>query len=139
MTFFLERKGSIHIYHSKRIRSENIEKKWFCFQQILGRNVAIEGDIKRFVLNVFHSDAGLQAYNYSYKKWQPLLIQHHLPVIVGRDQFGNMITYDMIASNTPHLLIAGETGSGKVVWYALYCPHSFNICLLINYICTWVI
>ncbi|WP_350370983.1 FtsK/SpoIIIE domain-containing protein (plasmid) [Bacillus cereus] len=92
---------------------KNIEKKWFCFQQILGRNVAIEGDIKRFVLNVFHSDAGLQAYNYSYKKWQPLLIQHHLPVIVGRDQFGNMITYDMIASNTPHLLIAGETGSGK--------------------------
>lgn len=92
---------------------KTIEKKWFCFQQILGRNVAIEGDIKRFVLNVFHSDAGLQTYNYSYKKWQPLLKQHRLPVVVGRDQFGNMITYDMVDSNTPHLLIAGETGSGK--------------------------
>ena len=90
-----------------------IEKKWFCFQQILGRNVAIEGDIKKFVLNVFHSDAGLQPYNYSYKKWQPLLKQHRLPVVVGRDQFGNTITYDMVDSNTPHLLIAGETGSGK--------------------------
>ena len=43
-----------------------IEKKWFCFQQILGRNVAIEGDIKKFVLNVFQSEAGLQIYNYSY-------------------------------------------------------------------------
>ncbi len=52
---------------------KKIEKKWFCFQQILGRNVAIEGDIKRFVLHVFHSDAGLKPYNYSYKKWQPLL------------------------------------------------------------------
>lgn len=92
---------------------KTIEKKWFCFQQILGRNVAIEGDIKKFVLNVFHSDAGLKPYNYSYKKWQPLLKQHRLPIVVGRDQFGNMIVYDMVDSNTPHLLIAGETGSGK--------------------------
>lgn len=92
---------------------KTIEKKWFCFQQILGRNVAIEGDIKRFVLNVFHSDAGLQKYNYSYKTWRPLLKQHRLPIVVGRDQFGNMIVYDMIEANTPHLLIAGETGSGK--------------------------
>ncbi|PEW46576.1 cell division protein FtsK [Bacillus thuringiensis] len=92
---------------------KTIEKKWFCFQQILGRNVAIEGDIKKFVLNVFHSDAGLQPYNYSYKKWQPLLKQHRLPVVVGRDQLGNMIVYDMVEANTPHLLIAGETGSGK--------------------------
>ncbi|MED0988118.1 FtsK/SpoIIIE domain-containing protein [Bacillus paramycoides] len=92
---------------------KTIEKKWFCFQQILGRNVAIEGDIKRFVLNVFHSDAGLKPYNYIYKKWQPLLKKYRLPVVVGRDQFGNMITYDMVDSNTPHLLISGETGSGK--------------------------
>ncbi|MFA2694508.1 FtsK/SpoIIIE domain-containing protein [Bacillus mycoides] len=92
---------------------KTIEKKWFCFQQILGRNVAIEGDIKRFVLNVFHSDAGLKQYNYSYKKWCPLLKQYRLPIVVGRDQFGNMIVYDMAESNTPHLLIAGETGSGK--------------------------
>lgn len=92
---------------------KTIEKKWFCFQQILGRNVAIEGDIKKFVLNVFHSDAGLQPYKYSYKKWQPILEKYRLPVVVGRDQFGNMIVYDMVYSNTPHLLIAGETGSGK--------------------------
>ncbi|MED3036019.1 cell division protein FtsK [Bacillus thuringiensis] len=92
---------------------KTIEKKWFCFQQILGRNVAIEGDIKKFILNVFHSDAGLKPYNYRFKQWQPLLKQHRLPVVVGRDQFGNMIVYDMIDSNTPHLLIAGETGSGK--------------------------
>lgn len=90
-----------------------IEKKWFCFQQILGRNIAINGDIKKFVLNVFHSDAGLKQYNYSYKKWLPLLKQCRLPVVVGRDQFHKQIVYDMVDSNTPHLLIAGETGSGK--------------------------
>ncbi|CCW05438.1 MULTISPECIES: FtsK/SpoIIIE domain-containing protein [Bacillus] len=92
---------------------KTIEKKWFCFQQIFGRNVAIEGDIKKFVLDVFYSDAGLKQYNYSYKQWQPLLKKYRLPVVVGRDQFGNMITYDMVEANTPHLLIAGETGSGK--------------------------
>ncbi|MEC5308677.1 FtsK/SpoIIIE domain-containing protein [Bacillus thuringiensis] len=92
---------------------KTIEKKWFCFQQMFGRNVAIEGDIKKFVLNVFYSDAGLKQYNYSYKQWQPLLQKYRLPVVVGRDQFGNMITYDMVEANTPHLLIAGETGSGK--------------------------
>ncbi|MEC2864309.1 cell division protein FtsK [Bacillus thuringiensis serovar kyushuensis] len=92
---------------------KTIEKKWFCFQQIFGRNVAIEGNIKKFVLNVFYSDAGLKQYNYSYKQWQPLLQKYRLPIVVGRDQFGNMITYDMVEANTPHLLIAGETGSGK--------------------------
>ncbi|MEI4616709.1 FtsK/SpoIIIE domain-containing protein [Bacillus cereus] len=92
---------------------KTIEKKWFCFQQILGRNVAIEGDIKKFVLHVFHSDGGLRPYNYIYKQWQSLLKEYRLPVVVGRDQFGNMITYDMVEANTPHLLIAGETGSGK--------------------------
>ncbi|MGE7869581.1 FtsK/SpoIIIE domain-containing protein [Bacillus paramycoides] len=92
---------------------QKIEKKWFCFQQILGRNVAIEGGIKKFVLNVFHSDDGLQQYKYNFKQWQPLLKKYRLPVVVGRDQLGNMIVYDMVDSNTPHLLIAGETGSGK--------------------------
>ncbi|HDR6315586.1 FtsK/SpoIIIE domain-containing protein [Bacillus mobilis] len=92
---------------------QKIEKKWFCFQQILGRNITIEGDLKKFVLHVFHSDSGLKPYKYYYKEWHSLLKEFRLPVVVGRDQFGKMITYDMLDSNSPHLLIAGETGSGK--------------------------
>ncbi|HDR7512166.1 FtsK/SpoIIIE domain-containing protein [Bacillus toyonensis] len=92
---------------------KKIEKKWFCFQQILGRNITIEGDVKKFVLHVFRSNAGLKSYNYCYKEWKRLLKDYRLPVVVGRDQFGKMIAYDMIDSNSPHLLIAGETGSGK--------------------------
>ncbi|WP_088322260.1 FtsK/SpoIIIE domain-containing protein [Bacillus cereus] len=90
-----------------------IHKKWFCFQQILGENLMMEGTIKKFVLHVFHSNASLQPYDYSYKQWKPLLKAYRLPVVVGRDQFGNAIVYDMVDSNTTHLLIAGETGSGK--------------------------
>ncbi|PEI67280.1 FtsK/SpoIIIE domain-containing protein [Bacillus toyonensis] len=92
---------------------QKIEKKWFCFQQILGRNITIEGDVKKFVLHVFRSNAGLKSCNYCYKELKPLLKEYRLPVVVGRDQFGKMIAYDMIDSNSPHLLIAGETGSGK--------------------------
>ena len=66
----------------------------------------------------------------------PLLKEYRLPVVVGRDQFGKMITYDMVDANTPHLLIAGETGSGKVVWCVLSYPRSFKPCLLIRCICT---
>lgn len=90
-----------------------IQKKWFCFQQILGRNLMIEGDIKKFVLHVFYSHAGLKQYNYRYKQWLPLLKSCRLPIVVGKDQFGKQIVYDMVDANTPHLLIAGETGSGK--------------------------
>ncbi|QDZ76692.1 DNA translocase FtsK [Bacillus cereus] len=90
-----------------------IQKKWFCFQQILGKNLMIEGDIKKFVLHVFHSNAALEQYTYKYKQWLPLLKECRLPVVVGRDQFGKQIVYDMTEPNTPHLLIAGETGSGK--------------------------
>ncbi|HDR4897267.1 FtsK/SpoIIIE domain-containing protein [Bacillus thuringiensis] len=92
---------------------QKIEKKWFCFQQILGRNITIEGDVKKFVLHVFHSNAGLKPYTYCYREWQPQLKGYGLPVVVGRDQYGKIIAYDMIGSNSPHLLIAGETGSGK--------------------------
>lgn len=90
-----------------------IQKKWFCFQQILGKNLMIEGSVKKFVLHVFFSDVGLQQFTYRYKQWQPLLQEYRLPIVVGRDQFGKMIVYDMVEANTPHLLIAGETGSGK--------------------------
>ena len=49
--------------------------------------------------------------------------EYRLPIVVGRDQFGNRIVYDMVDANTPHLLIAGETGSGKVVWCESSCLH----------------
>ena len=91
---------------------QTIEKKWFCFQQILGRELAIEGDIKRFVLHSFKHNS-LQPYLYNYSDWLPHLKGHSIPVVVGKDQFGKWIVYDMTDSNSPHLLIAGETGSGK--------------------------
>ncbi|MBS4191960.1 DUF87 domain-containing protein [Bacillus sp. FJAT-49705] len=34
-----------------------------------------------------------------------------LPIVAGLDINGNIIVYDMVKN--PHLLIAGETGSGK--------------------------
>ncbi|CAM4276416.1 cell division protein FtsK [Bacillus manliponensis] len=93
------------------LNPQQLEKKWFCFQQILGTNIKIEGDIKKFVLNVYYSKVGLKPYLYSYSQMKSQLSQHRLPIPVGKDEFGNYLVYDMVEQ--PHLLIAGETGSGK--------------------------
>ncbi|CAM4399496.1 cell division protein FtsK [Bacillus manliponensis] len=90
---------------------ERIQKRWFCFQQILGRNIKIEGDIKRFILNVYSSKTGLNPYSYSYSQIKSQLSQCKLPIMIGKDEFGNYLIYDMVEQ--PQLLIAGETGSGK--------------------------
>lgn len=92
---------------------ELIRKKMFCFQQVLGTNIHIEGHIKRFVIDVYKNNKGLEQYDYVYEEWEKIIKRYKIPVVVGRNQFGDKIVYDMIDSNTPHLLIAGETGSGK--------------------------
>ncbi|QOR56292.1 FtsK/SpoIIIE-like protein [Bacillus phage DLc1] len=92
---------------------ELIRKKMFCFQQVLGTNIYIEGHIKRFVVDVYKNNKGLEQYDYFYEDWEKIIKRYKIPVVVGRNQFGDKIVYDMVGSNTPHLLIAGETGSGK--------------------------
>lgn len=37
---------------------------------------------------------------------------------VGRDNFGNVIFWDLSNQSTPHALVCGGTGSGKSVWIA---------------------
>ncbi|EJV41761.1 FtsK/SpoIIIE domain-containing protein [Bacillus toyonensis] len=89
-----------------------IESKIFCFKQVFGPNIDIEGGVKKFTLRIFDSN-GLKPHNYNYSKYKDRLKDYKIPIVVGSDQFGNTVIYDMTASNTPHLLIAGETGSGK--------------------------
>ncbi len=40
-------------------------------------------------------------------------LKHNVPIYIGRNSRGKVISYDMVEE--PHLLIAGETGSGKSV------------------------
>lgn len=89
---------------------KEVKKKLYCFQQVFGKNIELEGDIKRFVLTV-HAAVLPDVLHYNYENFKAELSALKLPVIVGMDLNGDIITYNMV--KYPHLLIAGETGSGK--------------------------
>jgi DNA segregation ATPase FtsK/SpoIIIE, S-DNA-T family len=88
---------------------KSIKKKEFVFQQYFGKQIEIKGDIKKFVLNIYHNRlTDNLIYNFD-------VIQHHLngklPILCGKNSSGKWRSFDL--TKHPHLLVAGETGSGK--------------------------
>lgn len=89
---------------------KELKKKLYCFQQVFGKNIELDGDIKRFVLTV-HANVFPSVLEYDYESYIPYFQGKALPIVTGIDLNGDIITYNMV--KYPHLLIAGETGSGK--------------------------
>lgn len=88
-----------------------VHDKIYCFKQLFpGKRIKIEGDSKKFKLKLLDPSA-FREYNYKYPEFSPLLCGNNLPIISGKDEDGNYQVYDM--ATHPHLIIAGETGSGK--------------------------
>lgn len=88
-----------------------LEKKEYIFQQVFGRNYEIEGDGHKYSLRVYKG--GLEKnLTYDYEAIKPTL-KGGFPILAGMSMMGKMESYDMVTN--PHLLIAGETGSGKSV------------------------
>lgn len=87
-----------------------LKKNYFVFQQKFGKNIELDGEFKTFQLTVFRN--GLPSvFQYDYESYCQALANLAIPIVVGSDNNGNIIVYDMVKE--PHLLIAGETGSGK--------------------------
>ncbi|WP_153123308.1 FtsK/SpoIIIE domain-containing protein [Peribacillus tepidiphilus] len=87
-----------------------VKKNFYVFQQHFGKNVEIEGEIKKFVLTIYKSSSfGLLKYNKS--KISELVAAFKLGIICGKDRNGQYVAFDLLKQ--PHILIAGETGSGK--------------------------
>ncbi|MER2061432.1 MAG: FtsK/SpoIIIE domain-containing protein [Aerococcus urinaeequi] len=89
-----------------------IEDNEWIFKQVFGSNIELEpmDDARTFILRVY-------SYRINSFEYDPVTVKEAvkgltLPVYVGRDQTGEVV-YDM--TEHPHLLIAGETGSGKSV------------------------
>lgn len=87
-----------------------VKKKEYCFQQVFGKNIELKGEIKEFKLTVFVATLPA-ALKYDFEKYAPTFEGMELPIVAGMDLNGNIIVFDMLKN--PHLLIAGETGSGK--------------------------
>jgi S-DNA-T family DNA segregation ATPase FtsK/SpoIIIE len=90
-----------------------VEKKKYVFEQEFGQNVQLKKvSAKTFVLYVFSDNPLKEKFDYDYELISKKL-EGNLPIYIGRDSKKKTIVYDMVEE--PHLLIAGETGSGKSV------------------------
>ncbi|WP_199880574.1 FtsK/SpoIIIE domain-containing protein [Bacillus massiliglaciei] len=88
---------------------KEVLKKEYCFKQVFGERIDLKGDHKHFTLTVYTADS-IKLLPYSFEKFEPFL-KGSIPIICGKSSTGKTVAYDMVSH--PHLLIAGETGSGK--------------------------
>ncbi len=90
-------------------KPSTLEEKVYVFEQEFGQNIQLKKvSSKTFVLYVYVNNPLKENYEY-----QMINLKHNLPIYIGRNERGKVISYDMVEE--PHLLIAGETGSGKSV------------------------
>lgn len=83
-------------------------EKSFIFEQEFGKNYSLERAQKRFNLKVYKSS--LEKFKFKLEAIMGKSEGFRLPIVVGNSYKGFLV-YDMVPY--PHLLIAGETGSGK--------------------------
>src|SRR5690606_36990672 len=86
-----------------------IRKNYFAFVQHFGKSIELDGEYKRFTLSIRTKKPASLTYNFD--EIQPIISEHKLGVICGIDRGGQYVSFDM--TKQPHILIAGETGSGK--------------------------
>lgn len=89
---------------------KEVKKKEYCFKQVFGKNLELKGEIKEFKLTVYAVSLPSEL-TYDFGMYSELFKGMKLPIIAGLDLNGNIIVFDLVKN--PHLLIAGETGSGK--------------------------
>ncbi|WP_088105230.1 FtsK/SpoIIIE domain-containing protein [Halalkalibacter urbisdiaboli] len=87
------------------------KKKEYVFYQIFGRTLKIETDgIKKYILTIY-AESLAKEIKWNWDVISPNLRGTKLPIYCGKDVNNEHVAYDMVKN--PHLLIAGETGSGK--------------------------
>lgn len=91
---------------------EVVKKEWL-FKQQFGKMIELEQNNKQFKLTIFGKEMP-KKFMYDYEEFLPAIKGMKLPIFGGVDLNGNYIAWDM-ADGKPHLLAAGENGSGKSV------------------------
>lgn len=92
------------------IDPELLHDKIFVFKQVFCENIELAGDSKRFKLTVYRKGLPSKV-TYKLAEWKEEIADMDLPFIVGRNQHGEAVAFDMAVH--PHVLLTGSTGSGK--------------------------
>lgn len=88
---------------------QEVFKKSWIFQQVFGLEAELSMiDARTIMMSIYTTS--IQSFIYNAEEIDQSLGMQRLPVYVGKDRHGNVV-YDMVEH--PHLLVAGETGSGK--------------------------
>lgn len=87
-----------------------LKKNFYVFQQHFGKSINLDGEFKKFVLSVYPS-SNMNELKYKTEEISELVKKHRLGIICGKDLNGEYVSYCL--AEKPHILIAGETGSGK--------------------------
>ncbi|WP_256237339.1 FtsK/SpoIIIE domain-containing protein [Bacillus sp. EB600] len=93
------------------INPDLLKKNFYVFQQVFGKQIELDGEIKRFVLTVYKTGITKElTYRYS-NDILPVIEGFKIPIVCGMDRNGEWVVYDAIME--PNALISGEPGSGK--------------------------
>jgi DNA segregation ATPase FtsK/SpoIIIE, S-DNA-T family len=90
---------------------KELQKKEFVFRSMFGELIEFKGTTK--VSLTVYKTVHNGTFEYKFEELEEVMKSHKLPIIAGKDINGKFYCYDM--TTNPHLLIAGETGSGKSV------------------------
>lgn len=92
------------------INPDLLKKNFYVFQQVFGKQIEFNGEIKKFVLTVY-KDGITKDLTYRYSDILPAIEGLKMPIVCGMDRNGEWVVYDTITE--PNALISGEPGSGK--------------------------
>ncbi|KAF0822492.1 FtsK/SpoIIIE domain-containing protein [Cytobacillus firmus] len=85
-------------------------KKRYILEQYFGKSIDLQGDLKKFVLNIYDKPL-MPNVTYSYKEIFPYLEGMDMPIVVGKKKNGRYLVLESL--ELPHVIIQGTTGSGK--------------------------
>jgi S-DNA-T family DNA segregation ATPase FtsK/SpoIIIE len=94
----------------KGLSPDKFKDALFVFKQHFGQFVHLDVNEKRGILKVYNKGLPKQI-NYNYDNIQKSIQGLKLPIITGKNLEGKVYSFDLVEQ--PHILIAGETGSGK--------------------------
>lgn len=89
----------------KGVDPETFIKKSYVFKQHFNDYIDLKVESKRGILNVYPRGLPTE-FSYHYQE-----SKHNLPIVCGKNLEGELYAFDLV--KFPHILIAGETGSGK--------------------------